>query len=349
MDVLTRLFDEGSYENLLLEIFSFIDGSSLECVAAVSKKWRRIANYVFNLTSGWKSVPRTTWHQLDKNIVSLNADAINVVCGYDNGKVELRSIWNPEVILFTAQLGSGSLINVELTMNYLITYDTECKVRICCRKSGKCLLCHDLSTSIHTVLLQLNSSDNFVFMKMRSASKIVKLRLKTWEKLSMEETSFLSSYDINDSCLDGNRFAVGYKDKVEIWNLTTGKTETSFKVPPIVNIVSMHHSLDLVLTASANHSISVWRISAATKLTEFALECQIFRIALNRFRVVTSGLKSDLNVLTWNKDNELRFRGVLTGHTRGIGFIKISPTRLISHSNNGLLCIRYYFFKSKFN
>jgi hypothetical protein len=40
--VVERLFDDGDYENLLVDIFAFLDGPSLEACAVVNKRWRQI-------------------------------------------------------------------------------------------------------------------------------------------------------------------------------------------------------------------------------------------------------------------------------------------------------------------
>ena len=39
---IVRLFDDGAFEHILVEIFSFFDGPTLECCALVSTAWRTI-------------------------------------------------------------------------------------------------------------------------------------------------------------------------------------------------------------------------------------------------------------------------------------------------------------------
>ena len=40
--VLERLFDDGHFEHLIVGVFSFLDGPTLETCSVVCKKWRKM-------------------------------------------------------------------------------------------------------------------------------------------------------------------------------------------------------------------------------------------------------------------------------------------------------------------
>ena len=49
MDILSRLYIEGNYEHLLLQIFINVDGLTLERCTLVNKTWNKIAKHIFKL------------------------------------------------------------------------------------------------------------------------------------------------------------------------------------------------------------------------------------------------------------------------------------------------------------
>ena len=166
MDVLTRLFTEGTFDHIFLRIFSYIDGTSLEQSGLVFKSWRKIAKHIYFRKCPPDSYPsfyqNVTAVEIDDeesgvrvksgrvftlgdlyerdNIKTCKIDANNLfmVLGFPNGKVELRSLSSPEHIIDsfagmtrTEEVTKGHMADVtcvRVVLDYAVTCDRKGKI-----------------------------------------------------------------------------------------------------------------------------------------------------------------------------------------------------------------------------
>ena len=123
------LFLKGQYTHILRQIFLYLDGTSLKCAELVCWSWRRfVLEEIWEnvecsklVEKGWKKgIPATRWFhaltittiltnifrrlELVTNCVSMVVDERSIVCGLEDGRVDVYS--RASVQRYPKKLGS---------------------------------------------------------------------------------------------------------------------------------------------------------------------------------------------------------------------------------------------------
>jgi len=145
--IITRLFNEGQYTHILRHIFLYLDGTSLRCAELVCWSWRRfVLEEIWQnlecgklLEKGWKKgIPATRRLELGASCVSMAVDETSIVCGLEDGRVDVYSRANmTRTTLLSGH--SEKITSLHMDPRFIVTGCWDGTIRIWCRNSGQCL------------------------------------------------------------------------------------------------------------------------------------------------------------------------------------------------------------------
>ena len=136
---------QGQYNHILRSIFLYLDGTSLHCAELVCWTWRRFVTEEIwenaesrqKLLAGWRSgIPATRRLELRTNTVAMKVDERSIVCGLEDGRVDLYS----RATLERTGLVSGgqreNITSLAMDSRLIVTGGGEGGVRLWCRQSA---------------------------------------------------------------------------------------------------------------------------------------------------------------------------------------------------------------------
>ena len=138
---------QGQYNHILRSIFLYLDGTSLHCAELVCWTWRRFVTEEIwenvecraKLSTGWRSgIPATRRLELRTNTVAMKVDERSIVCGLEDGRVDLYS----RASLERTGLVSGhreNITSLAMDCRLIVTGGGEGGVRLWCRQSATSL------------------------------------------------------------------------------------------------------------------------------------------------------------------------------------------------------------------
>eukprot|EP00090_Calanus_glacialis_P004077 TRINITY_DN13023_c0_g1_i1.p1 TRINITY_DN13023_c0_g1~~TRINITY_DN13023_c0_g1_i1.p1 ORF type:complete len:713 (+),score=103.45 TRINITY_DN13023_c0_g1_i1:114-2252(+) len=285
--VITRLFNEGQYTHILRQIFLYLDGTSLRCAELVCWSWRRfILEEIWEnvecsklVEKGWKKgIPATRRLELGTNCVSMVVDEKSIVCGLEDGRVDVYS----RASMQRTHLLSGhseKITSLHMDPRFIVTGCWDGTIRIWCRHSGNCLAAvTPHAAPVTSVFLDtpVDQKAGLVRQHIFSASRDGLVR----------RLGLVAGRDSEDG--DGRKFSLVKEPLVEDYSLQCDSPVTAMTL-------GKNH----ILTGLNNAKVLLWDKRSQSKLKSLERHKNSIRSLCLRYPLAMSGSR-DKTALLWD-------------------------------------------------
>ena len=378
--VITKLFDNGSYELILDRIFGYLDGPSLEACHLVCKKWRlflksfltreSVRNRLIN--SFQKGVASTRRIHLGGRFLAMACDSTSLAVGLESGHMELWertgtviqrdnfSGWRSPVKRLGDLSGHTDLVkSVDMSPDWLVSGSWDCGVRLWDRNTGQCVA-NTYHHGAQVTGVFINQSQGWILSSSRdgTVTKINLQKLDGQVKLEIDQ-NFLACHGnpVIAMSVDGTKFLTGGSDsRVLLWDMKNCLDKETSKTPDLellghgngVRCVFLKGQLGI--SGARDKTARIWNLENGRCLRILNHSTEVRSVTLNSHVILTGDDYPD--VFVWNlkacldpdvEDGSLQLLSrTLTGHNGLVHTVRCTPTGIVTCDVTGLIIERDY-------
>ena len=358
---------QGQYNHILRSIFLYLDGTSLHCAELVCWTWRRFvteeiwenAESRVKLQAGWRSgIPATRRLELRTNTVAMRVDERSIVCGLEDGRVDLYS----RATMERTGLVSGhreNITSLALDSRLIVTGGGEGGVRLWCRQSASSLGVLSPHTAPVTALhldTPVDVKGGLVRQHVFSASRDGTIR-RLGLVASQEEdaVSLVKEPLVENFCLqcdnpvtamtlDHHRILAGLNNaKVLLWDkLSQAKLKSLERHRNSIRAVCLRHPL--ALSGSRDKTALLWDLETGQAIRELKHSIDVRSVYLNNKVIITADDYKDIYIWDLESKTPDKYQRrretcvrALTGHNGPVHSIHCERGVLISCDNTGVV------------
>ena len=377
--VISKLFNNGNYGHILVEIFSYLDGPSLEACHLVSKQWRGfLLNYMCGehvqkrLKQSFKTgVASTRRIQLSGRFLSMKCDNTSMLVGLEAGHMELwervgnsyernnYTGWRSPKRRLSDLSGHTDLVKaVDMSPKWLASGSWDSGVRLWSRKTGECVAQAYHHTAPVTGIV-LNEIEGWII----SSSRDFRVR-RVWIKEDKDHVKLVEDPDfviyhttgIIDISMDGNFLLSGCNDsRVLYWKLSLKPEDTKFDLVHTLTghgngIRCVYLKGRIGLSGSRDRTAKIWNLEDGTCIRSLPHSIDVRAVTMNSTILMTGDdypdvymwdLKACLDPEVEDGSCKLLLR-TLTGHNGLVHSIQCTPTGIVTCDVTGLVIERDY-------